>query len=1178
MRSSEAYGSDPNVFERKKEHHRTYRKKPIEHFALPANVIDSASKLDPTKYYVVGSLNQSVSTTVSAPILNGEACKSQYPSSVFVEYIPTPNDHAICSTGTLDVYNDPGISDVTCTLTDSNKNYYRYFQKKSDSLLDTPSSQGGATLKKSQYGGRTCSQQLAFYPSNLDTRTLGKGPLSLGFCPPVDAVCATGDEGLYTVDKSVPGQKCNLSINDIIIVSAYYGARSGNGSNYSGRYVLPFVLSRWNEFVNNANKNFIFIPNTDYPGGDIAYRDIPFSQCATECKALENCGGYSTNKTKGSGCWLKTRAVYGNVTNANTRYYSGGTSTTNNDTYYYPTPANYNLTILPANLGGDPAPGVPKMLYVNYRIGQDQTVYTATGGDNQTFDFNQLLTQLSIVNQQVCNSCIYAALNDVTIQSAFFGTSNNQGTNITSRAIMQWNLYKQDTISVFPVTVAFIQNDPNPGVAKFVFINYTIGSSSTVYTAVSPEGINFDFSQIVQQVDRVTNGAHYMPLFKVPATVIESSAITKSQALFNGKTCSQQLSSTSNSFPDWKLVGKGTTSPSYCPPQNASCLTYTSMLYVNPSQSFNLNDVTIQRAVYGSANSAIDVTDYVRNTWNTFKYCQQQLLTGLAWKQVPVGGKFIPWASFSYWPDNAVSIFNNVMTVLDNTQGIWYTLDYTAPNPVWVLRDGKAYNVELSNERLVWVRGLDLRPYRSNDLTVSGNWYVPNNCCSNAFQVIAKEDIHYELSNNRNGNGSSTMWYVNNAGNWSYFRDGNHFPYQPYQCLSIDRNPGSWERGAYTDGRNNLIFITHFWNAQWVDRAIKGFFSRVCMYNYACAMIGIDRNVYYTPDIRSDEKAFLIAYGPAACVSLCENSSGNRVVTYIKNNNQIFYTVIPSLFGNQPAYYADPDPGSTSEQLTVTYTIGKSSKLFSFTAPDYNNIDTMFWHIPLVVQTRATTGAYTYTINDVTIQSAFYYPVNNEGRNVTSLLQSYWNVFKSNQNSSFPINNTTMGADPLPGFQKRLYVNFKIADYPVTFIDSTTTENQNYTFWYIMTALSYLNNSIPSLQPSMMCTKSPSSSLFYRPWYSIPAQVQNSAPITTSFPANGGRSCSALNPLGETSLLDTGTSSPTYCPPQNAKCADVITSNVDSNYSYPSTPVTGSSVIQSTFTPRISSTSSTFRI
>ena len=1216
MRSSDAYGSDPSIFE--KRGIRGYRHK--EPFTLPSNVIDTAAKLDPSKYYIVGSLNQSANTTVTSPSFGGQSCGTQKPSQVYIEYNPTSTDHAICSTGTLDIYSDPGMSEVSCILTDNAKNYYRYFQKKPDTTLDAMKTDGGATIRKAQYGGRTCSQQFMYYPTSLDTRTIGTGAASLGFCTPFHAVCNTGDSVLYTVDKSSSESKCNYNVRDINIISAYYSR-----TNYSGRNVTTIVQTAWDNYAKHITRDWTFLANTDFPYGDIAYKDVPFSQCAAECRALSGCGGYTVQKNRGSGCWFKTHSVF-SLQGANGSFNSNMTTNNNRDSYFYPAAFNYTLSINPTTMGGDPFPGTRKFLFVNYRIGLDQTLYTTTGADTEVLTFNPILDQMELVNREMCSSCVYPALNDIIIVDANYGSSYRTGLTITPFFQEKWNQYKVNPNTTFLVNNTTFGSDPAPGATKRVFVTYKTSLNGSTYTTSSPEGFSFDFSQMIQTLDRDNNNIRYKPLYKVPVTTLESSAITISQAMFNGKTCTQQIvapmsstidpkacdsfssSSTGVSvkciqkiwsdvgcnnaayipdnysgqwrrqtlaairqdmstwasssaadrkqacytdYPEWKLVGTSTTAPSYCPPTNAQCSTSLTNLYINPGAPVGLDDVTIVSANYGTSTNFLSALDYVRNSWNAFKYCQQQLVSGLRWVQVPLQSKFLALSSLGSWPDAPVSIFGKTMTVIDRSNNIWVTSDFTSSNPAWISRDGKGWNIDLSSPTQCWVRGTDIRPYRSDNITVSGNWWLPCGSCVNNYQTVAKDWYHYELENNNNGDGGLTFWCAMDNNNW--YRDGRHFPNTPYRCLAMDKDPGTYGRGVYVDGRRSLIFIRDFDASQWVDRSIKGTFNRVSMFNYACAMIGIDRNVYYTPDIRSDEKAFLIAYGPAVNVSINQDASGNPVVAFARDDGQIFYTVIPSWVGNDPIFFPDPAPGVT-KQLTVVYTIGKSAKQYSFTSPDYNNIDTMYWNIPLMVQTRATDGTKTYTLNDIVIQSAWYYPVNLKGRDVTTILQGYWNTYKANPASVFSINNTSMGGDPLSGNQKKLYINFKVGDYPVVFVDQSATDTTtNYNFWYLVTTINYLNN-------TTLCTQSTTDNLYYRPWQSISPILQDSSPLTTSFPVNNGAFCSTLNPLQATSLLNSGSTSPSYCPPVPAKCLNVVDSNTGTNYSYTPTAIIGSMI------------------
>lgn len=65
--------------------------------------------------------------------------------------------------------------------------------------------------------------------------------------------------------------------------------------------------------------------NTDIPGDDIKYSDIPFSSCKTECDNTPKCVGWITNNPNQRGCWLK------NDFNPSRRF-----STTTRSIYYLP--------------------------------------------------------------------------------------------------------------------------------------------------------------------------------------------------------------------------------------------------------------------------------------------------------------------------------------------------------------------------------------------------------------------------------------------------------------------------------------------------------------------------------------------------------------------------------------------------------------------------------------------------------------------------------------------------------------------------------------------------------------------------------------------------------------------------------------------------------------------------
>lgn len=53
-------------------------------------------------------------------------------------------------------------------------------------------------------------------------------------------------------------------------------------------------------------RNYKIVPNVDYPENDIAYFNGKFKNCPKKCDLTPNCIGYTLNKEKGYGCWLKT--------------------------------------------------------------------------------------------------------------------------------------------------------------------------------------------------------------------------------------------------------------------------------------------------------------------------------------------------------------------------------------------------------------------------------------------------------------------------------------------------------------------------------------------------------------------------------------------------------------------------------------------------------------------------------------------------------------------------------------------------------------------------------------------------------------------------------------------------------------------------------------------------------
>ena len=62
-----------------------------------------------------------------------------------------------------------------------------------------------------------------------------------------------------------------------------------------------------NTSTNKDKSNYKVTVDLDYPGNDIKYVDIPFSDCARECDNIPGCIGYNVVKVNqnGKGCWLK---------------------------------------------------------------------------------------------------------------------------------------------------------------------------------------------------------------------------------------------------------------------------------------------------------------------------------------------------------------------------------------------------------------------------------------------------------------------------------------------------------------------------------------------------------------------------------------------------------------------------------------------------------------------------------------------------------------------------------------------------------------------------------------------------------------------------------------------------------------------------------------------------------
>jgi hypothetical protein len=51
---------------------------------------------------------------------------------------------------------------------------------------------------------------------------------------------------------------------------------------------------------------YTFHDNVDYPGNDIAYKLIPYSECENACNTTPGCAGYVIDKEAGKNCWLKS--------------------------------------------------------------------------------------------------------------------------------------------------------------------------------------------------------------------------------------------------------------------------------------------------------------------------------------------------------------------------------------------------------------------------------------------------------------------------------------------------------------------------------------------------------------------------------------------------------------------------------------------------------------------------------------------------------------------------------------------------------------------------------------------------------------------------------------------------------------------------------------------------------
>lgn len=1119
MYAREAYGIHSvflkkpvaNIRYHQYERYRTNSDLNLEFFSLPSDVVVDVKDINPDKYYVVGNID------TDKMGCKDKNCTYDFPSRIFLPYdIPLENN-ASCATGMFDVYQDPGISADTCSIQDASGRYFRKFNKKSNELLDSSIEEGGNTRGGAKAGGLKCSEQLASLPSSIDLREFYQGAASPGYCGKVDAVCTTDEELIYSVDNGLNIRPCNYGVNDIKIVGAYFSVIE----NYSNNVTTSF-RNVWNQYKANPN--------------------------------------------------------------------------------------SYLFQVTLANIGGsDPSPGQPKTLFVYYTIGTHPRVFSAYAWENWMFDFTQLTDQISLINaSEQCSNCDMPAMNDIGIVAGYYTPASNfnfsqnkpvdntKSQDVTTIAQQKWFDFTQDSNLVFTInnsTMNYKLTESQPAVKTF-FIVYTIYSFNPKYTFVAQglESTNFDFTQITKNLYDKTN-IQYRKLYKASDSILDSSSITLKPALFGGLKCSEQIGPSSATYPSWKLIGLGKTGPSYCKPSPASCDLTNATSYTDPMKSYTLDDVVIRSAHYGSTNGFRWMNDYAQSSqkiymtknatpenitsfsntystlsstvtpqqgtsilpqlirgWELYKRTQQ-LLAGNGWNRIFT--PFPVWSPIDMFSNASISIFNKTMVVLHDTdKQIWYTLDYTVSQPTWVRHGASAAAVELSSDYMMWFRAADNTPWRALDIRTTSVYNRPCLACANNFQTVAKDDYHYSIEGNMNG-GGGIMWAVY-SDLTNDRRDAASFPNTPYRYLSIDRKPGITNVGVYIDSRFALMYIENFKTSKWQDRSSKGSFIKVSMFDYAVALIGTDRNLYYSPDIRTTEPAFLIAYGPVSNVSLTEWSDGTIVICYISSLGDIRYATIPSTVGfiyTLPP--PDPAPGQPKSVL-ITYTIGNLPIRFSYQSSDIGN-PLSYEGMKQMVLTRYKTQPKNYAVGEVTIVRACYNTFDSPTQgDVTALVRQYFSSFLSSSSPSsfsFNVNNSLVGYnDPYPGYLKRLFITYKVGDIPTLFTDSAA-ERTTYNFSTIVSTVSLINQ-------NTSCELDPTDNQFYRPWYRIGGEGLNSSTITMQKARNGGDSCSiqySTKPLSST--ISIGSSSPTRCSSINAVCKEVVSSNDDSNYTYSSARV-----------------------
>jgi hypothetical protein len=175
-----------------------------EMFALPTNVLTNLGNLSPNSYYTVGTLKPGVTTTITNQQFGGSNCNTSFPSTVYVPYVGTTADDAVCVQTITSIYTDTNPqTDTNCTSSNGT-NFYRMWNKKSDSIIDTLQTNGGLTITPAKFSGKTCSQQFSTLPASSyigaapDTNSyLGAGAYTAttapSYCTPINATCNSGD-------------------------------------------------------------------------------------------------------------------------------------------------------------------------------------------------------------------------------------------------------------------------------------------------------------------------------------------------------------------------------------------------------------------------------------------------------------------------------------------------------------------------------------------------------------------------------------------------------------------------------------------------------------------------------------------------------------------------------------------------------------------------------------------------------------------------------------------------------------------------------------------------------------------------------------------------------------------------------------------------------------------------